>query len=524
MTDPHRGYTTEPTHSVRSLEVVGRADLPGAVSWARTSRRVRLRQLVPFVLLGLLSVSLAVIPETDRDRAVWLWPAGILLITSGFQMVLMPWHRLHSLWRHAPVATFCIGVLLLREIDSQGTTGFGVLLLLPIIWQAIYGSRMDLAIAFAQITAVLVVPVLVLDGYPIRHEIPRTMLLLAVAAALGTVMRTLIGTVRDHNRAMQTVVTVSRLLHSAVDPMGVFAAGVRSLTGADAVTVFRADTGDHRGLQTAVVATPGPEPLVSQLMTPDRGHERDLASTWFLEPLLTQGEVVYESRPPSLDAPTAQWPAEVAARLVVPIGSFGSPIGLAEATWTGRPRRPSRFEQSALVLLGIDVGRALERVDEMEVLDDQAHRDGLTGLPNRRAWDDLIDHELDTAHRLHRDLAVAVIDLDHFKAYNDRHGHLAGDDLLRRAAEVWSGALRGVDILARWGGEEFVLALPGTSLEEAERVLQRLQAITPEGQSFSAGVTGLTADDDAEQVVAAADAAMYQAKAAGRNRVVSSRR
>ncbi len=160
----------------------------------------------------------------------------------------------------------------------------------------------------------------------------------------------------------------------------------------------------------------------------------------------------------------------------------------------------------------------------MEVLDDQAHRDGLTALPNRRAWDELIEHEINLARRSGHPLSVAVMDLDRFKLYNDEFGHLAGDDLLRDAAAAWSHALRSPDVLARWGGEEFVVALPNTEMDEALRAIERLQKATPGEQTFSAGVAVLTATDTADTVVAAADAAMYQAKASGRNQVLAARR
>ena len=515
------GRAAADTGGVRSLEVIGPTDLPGAVSWAAASRRSRFRLLVPFILLCLLAVALATVPDTDVDRVAWLWSAAGLLVLSGFQIVLMPWDRLHPLWRHVPAITFCLGIVLLREVDAEGTTGFGVLLLLPIIWQAVYGRRIDLALAFAQMLAALAIPVLVFDGYPVREEVPRTVLLLAVAAALGVVLRTLIATVRSHDRTMQTVVAVSRLLHTTDDPVGVLGAGIRTLTHADSVVLYQTRApGDSRLLPTAVVER-GSEPGASMLRT-TAGDDHDASGPErTLEPALCDGEVLFERRPAGLDLPTPAWPPGVVARLLVPIGPYRAPVGMAEAHWHRHPRRPTPFDQTAMALLGIDAGRALERVDLIEVLDDQAHRDDLTALPNRRAWDELIAHEITSARRLRRALSVAVIDLDHFKQYNDHHGHLAGDDLLREAAAAWSEGLRGPDILARWGGEEFVVVFPGTDLNEAVTVVERMQLHTPGGQTFSAGVAVLLDTDTAATVVAAADAAMYQAKATGRNRVVA---
>lgn len=516
---PDRADTT--TGDIRSLEVIARADLPGAVSWAAASRRSRFRLLVPFILLCLLAVALATVPDTDVDRVPWLWSAAGLLVLSGVQIVLLPWDRLHPLWRHAPAVTFCLGVVLLREVDAEGSTGFGVLLLLPIIWQAVYGRRIDLALAFAQMLAALAIPVLVFDGYPVRQEVPRTILLLAVAAALGVVLRTLIATVRSHDRTLQTVVAVSRLLHTTDDPVGVLGAGLRTLTHADSVVLYQPCAPGDTRLRPTVVVEHGDGPGASTLRRVTGDGPRPPLPDRDLEPALREGDVVFERRTAVPDAEAATWPADVVARLVAPIGPYRAPVGMAEARWHRHTRRPTEFERTAMVLLGIDAGRALDRVDLIEVLDDQAHRDELTALPNRRAWDELIAHEITSARRLRRALSVALLDLDHFKRYNDHHGHLAGDDLLREAAASWSEGLRGPDILARWGGEEFVVVLPGTDLREAVTVVERMQFLTPGGQTFSAGVAALVDTDTADTVVAAADAALYQAKASGRNRVVA---
>jgi diguanylate cyclase (GGDEF)-like protein len=173
----------------------------------------------------------------------------------------------------------------------------------------------------------------------------------------------------------------------------------------------------------------------------------------------------------------------------------------------------------ALALVGADAGVALDRIDLVSQLADQAHRDGLTGLPNRREWDEVLGREIARAQRSGRPLALAVLDLDHFKDFNDRHGHLAGDDLLRAAAQAWRACLRAPDVLARWGGEEFAVLFPDSTAEEATLVLRRLRAVTPEGQSFSAGVVQYRPGEEPASVMAAADSLMYEAKAQGRDGV-----
>ena len=155
-----------------------------------------------------------------------------------------------------------------------------------------------------------------------------------------------------------------------------------------------------------------------------------------------------------------------------------------------------------------------------------ARTDALTGVPNRRTW----DHELSRACQLARDrggrLAVAVLDLDRFKAFNDEHGHPAGDRLLRQAAAAWRAALPADAVLARYGGEEFAVLLPGHRSEQAETVIARLRDRTPDGQTFSAGICEWRragGPDNPATLVAHADQALYEAKKNGRNRTVLAR-
>jgi diguanylate cyclase (GGDEF)-like protein len=111
------------------------------------------------------------------------------------------------------------------------------------------------------------------------------------------------------------------------------------------------------------------------------------------------------------------------------------------------------------------------------------------------------------------------VDLDHFKAYNDEHGHAAGDSLLADCARLWQEQLREVDFIARIGGEEFGLALPGCSETEAVDVLSRLRTATSPLRTISAGVAEWDREEEWTALVARADAALYRAKREGRNRV-----
>ncbi|GIE74494.1 hypothetical protein Aph02nite_04440 [Actinoplanes philippinensis] len=148
-----------------------------------------------------------------------------------------------------------------------------------------------------------------------------------------------------------------------------------------------------------------------------------------------------------------------------------------------------------------------------------ARSDELTGLPNRRAWNDELPRALERARRNSEPVAVAILDLDHFKRYNDTFGHPAGDQLLKAASAAWHATLRDVDVIARFGGEEFVVLLPAAGVGDARRAMARALAATPLGQTFSAGLAVWDGVETSDELLKRADAALYEAKAAGRNRV-----
>jgi diguanylate cyclase len=157
--------------------------------------------------------------------------------------------------------------------------------------------------------------------------------------------------------------------------------------------------------------------------------------------------------------------------------------------------------------------------------------DGLTSLYNRAWLNDLMPTMVSTAHSSNAPLALIMIDLDHFKKFNDTHGHLAGDQALRAAAQVLSGALRPTDFAVRYGGEEMMVLLPDTSdkvaVAVAERLCERMQQATVFADmrqplphiTASFGVATLQPQQSEQDLIAAADAALYRAKALGRNRV-----
>lgn len=160
-------------------------------------------------------------------------------------------------------------------------------------------------------------------------------------------------------------------------------------------------------------------------------------------------------------------------------------------------------------------------------LEAMATKDQLTGLYNRQVFDASLDQAIVRARRTGGDLSLVLLDIDHFKAFNDRLGHLHGDELLKRTAPLLRDGTRKSDVIARWGGEEFTILMENCSEADAARTADKLrrriaeEAAADAPVSASFGVATLRDGDDAETLVARADTALYQAKAQGRNRVVT---
>jgi diguanylate cyclase (GGDEF)-like protein/PAS domain S-box-containing protein len=196
--------------------------------------------------------------------------------------------------------------------------------------------------------------------------------------------------------------------------------------------------------------------------------------------------------------------------------------------WALVGARPAILDGQSVVILGITDLTTQKEVEQR--LRELATLDSLTGIYNRRHFFEVADATLSVADRHGNQACVAMLDIDHFKAVNDVHGHLVGDELLRRVTRATRDVLRGTDVLARYGGEEFVLLLPDIDLDAATRIVERIrvsvgsEVLETEGRSvavtLSVGLVSRSPRESLETLLARADEALYQAKNAGRNRVV----
>jgi diguanylate cyclase (GGDEF)-like protein/PAS domain S-box-containing protein len=216
---------------------------------------------------------------------------------------------------------------------------------------------------------------------------------------------------------------------------------------------------------------------------------------------------------------------------------------LSAESWCDMPRVGRRrylaadaspiFDESGRMSAVVETLRDLTDEKMAQIaLEQLATRDGLTGLANRRCFDDTLHAEWARALRQKTPLSLLMVDVDNFKAYNDAHGHLGGDECLKRIATAVASEMRANDLVARYGGEEFAVILPNQSLKGASIVAERIRTRVEQLQvpnrlaptqhvtvSIGAATAIAGPDNNASQLVAIADAALYRAKHLGRNRI-----
>src|SRR4051794_9886142 len=229
---------------------------------------------------------------------------------------------------------------------------------------------------------------------------------------------------------------------------------------------------------------------------------------------------------PELERESSSGDGVINAGLAVPLPGDNSTLGYLTVFTRRNGHEYADDDVRQLETLAIRAGPAIENAKRFREARQLADLDALTGLLNRRYFHETLAREVARATRYDRKLALIVLDLDDFKAINDRIGHLAGDAVIGESAERVRDVVRSADIACRVGGDEFAVILPESTLADADQLYRRLQAALsarPVGQagrlSFSAGVAELKPEDDPTTFFERADEALYRAKEGGKAQV-----
>ena len=315
---------------------------------------------------------------------------------------------------------------------------------------------------------------------------------------------------RLSRESMVAAVEIAQATQSGHDPRPVVLHHLKRLAGANFVSMIE-PLGDDRLVVTAV---DGGIDLVGLSMALD-------------EPSITThvwntGEAVFASQLADHPLVHRRLIEESGAESLLwqPVGTAGHTLAVLSIAWDDPLPAVDTAGRAAVEAVAAEAGAALTGEQMRRSLERSTVTDSLTGLMNRRGWDTEISKLCQHTERTGVPFTLALVDLDHFKRYNDTFGHLAGDDALRTFAANAEGTLRVVDVIARWGGEEFAVALHGTTASEALGAIERLRASAPEGLSCSVGYVEVGPGADLQQSLSCADEALYRAKSGGRDRAV----
>jgi diguanylate cyclase (GGDEF)-like protein len=473
-------------------------------SWAAVNR-------LPFA--GAVLLAWIAVPIGSSVHWLTYALATAVLALTGLLGCLRPVRTWNATLGQAPASVAFLGaVAVLRDSGGAIRTGAAVLALIPVFYAALYGSgRRPLYIVLASVAVFNLEPILLVGppSYP-HSQYVATLLTVAVSSLIGLATQRLVQDVRGQaarsggrERVLEQIGVVVRTLFASPEPRIDICRAALDIGRAAVAVLIEPDLACGALCCTAAAGADVPATL------PAIDSEDPVAA------VLRSGRARLLTEPGTraeLGPAMAQACGFTDSILLQPLQRGDATVGVLVVGWPGNVDVTGE-RVTVVELLGHEAALVIDRADELTLLAGMAETDPLTGLPNRRAWDTRLSRVTveDEA------VTVAMLDIDHFKSFNDAHGHPAGDRLLRDTAARWRELLRADDLLARLGGEEFGLLLVNCSPASAAEVTERLRVAVTSGQTASAGLAMRRPGEPLDSVLGRADHALYDAKASGRD-------
>lgn len=447
--------------------------------------------------------------------------AVLLLLASGGAFFLN-WSRLPATLSVLVPLTYTASVLMLILSARSVTSGIGIVVLMPVMWTALYHRRWESAVVVAAVVGVEVITSLTPIAIPTGDLVRRVVFWALLASLASVATHDLRARLRRHVSARDELLRQTLALEAAAEEL--------TATLDPAYVVARAVR-----LAAELVSPPGTAGRRAQYCRVEEGmvalvEQYDETGEKLTEPFPVDQHPHLSSVLQSGQALSVRFDAQAAGPTVreiidrlgisesvyVPVLIDGQVDGVLAVSVRGAEVTPELFEQCKA--LGHLVELALNNAVKAMRMHEQAATDSLTNLPNRRGFEAFI-----ASRPGRRQFVIMVLDVDGLKQVNDSLGHRAGDNLLVHVAEVVRLTMRRGDVLARMGGDEFAAYLFEADVADAcrvaERMLEALISPLPErNASASIGIAMGAPDDDAYAIFVAADAAMYRAKRAGGRR------
>jgi diguanylate cyclase (GGDEF)-like protein len=470
------------------------------------------RAFAPFVAAATLAWA-AVLVGSDIKWAQYVLSAALAVIAGALAVEATRERRVTRLGLVPAALLFLVAVGFLRNSAGGISSGTSALAMIPVFHSALYSrSRRQLAVVVAGVGLFYLLPIIIVGPPAYPHSQYRSAVLsTAVSALIGFATQQLVASVRrqasdarDRERMLQQLGDVVHRLYDSPHPRIAVCRAAKSISGATVALLYEPMV-DGSGLRCTAV-TQRESDALDKFAGPGSA---------VVDAFETGTSILISSDIEARVGNRESWIATGRPRSVLyqPLTRHGVAQGVLVIGWAEKVDEGGTHRTIAS-LLAHEAAAVIDRADRMDNLADEAQTDPLTGLPNRRAW----DAQVKRLHSEGTQLVVAMIDFDHFKQFNDTYGHPAGDRLLKATAAAWRDQLRSGDLLARLGGEEFALLLSDCDARTATDVTERLRRSVSDNWTCSAGIAVGRPGDSAEEIIARADAALYEAKAAGRDR------
>ncbi len=492
-----QGISAAPTQLIQPFE---QPDRPG-----RTALH-----MAPFLGASLLAW-IAVPIGSPMHWGIYAASAAMAAL-AGVLGVVPPVGVLAKARETIPSLVFLLAIALLRDSAGGVNSAVGTLALLPVFYTALYSNRVQLCTVLLGMTAVLLAQNLLIGppAYP-NSQYRAGLIFIAVSAIIGLVTQRLVmqaqlqtADARHREHMLEQIAEVVRNLSHSSHARDEVCEAAKTISNASMAILYE-PANASRLLRSTSMAGLKAEPI--EIGADDHSGVR--------EAFRSGRSLSFDEDSESQFFTSDIWKlsGEPASVLFEPLLRGGTPVGVLAVGWP-QAITVGGSRATAIALLAHEVAAVIERADMLTQLTDMASTDALTGLPNRRAW----ETSLQRALAEDQGVALAMLDFDHFKEFNDTYGHPAGDRLLRETAAAWREELRAGDLVARLGGDEFALLLPKCNTANALEVVERLRRRLPSGQTCSAGIATHVPGSPPEALMAQADTALYEAKTGGRNR------
>lgn len=463
-----------------------------------------LRRTAPFLAAMLLAYAAIRLPAEERDKNEIITAVGlnVLLVVS---VLALPWQRLPRFAEVLPPLIYMVVVALLRDAMGGSTSAYSTLLILPVFWIALYGTRAQLAVGVLGVGILLAMPILMV-GKPQYTDLEWRVVALWVATAgiVGLAVQDLVEQVRQRAEALHTVSAAVGRRTREIETRSAIAEAAKENARGQFAVLLEPDANGRRLVTTAATdrKVEGTEVYLTDnssgaIRTYESGREQlqhDVTESPFMD---EAGEVV-----------------PVASVLWHPIPGRESPMGVLAVAWTDRVKRLPETLPSVMEALAAEAAGVIERTTLLLRLEKVVKVDEVTGLPNERAWEEEVPRELSRARRQGTPLSVVILDLGDFAPTDE----LSPKDraVLRSTADRWRGELGPSDFLSHRAPGRFSALFPNLGPDEAEAIAMRLRAHAPEGRTCTVAVATWNGFELPAQLVGRAENQIELDRAASR--------